>query len=91
MAVEEMIVATKGLEQNQGRSVWFDVRVSVLPEHVQIVLRDDGAIFDPTIKTGEAKEEPEADGITFVATIASSIAHAQTLGMNQTIIRIARP
>lgn len=90
MAAEEMVVAAASYEPNQDRDVWFDVRVSAYPNYVQLALRDDGAVFDPTKNVSQMVDEPEADSISFVRAIASNVDYSPTLGMNQTIIQIDR-
>lgn len=89
-AAEEMVVAAANYEPNHGRDVWFDVCVSAYPDYVQITLRDDGAIFDPTKQVPEADGGLDVDGISFARSMASSMDYAQTLGMNQTIVKILR-
>ncbi|HAM16146.1 MAG TPA: hypothetical protein DCP91_09910, partial [Eggerthellaceae bacterium] len=81
VGVEEIIASTAELEANGGREVLFDVRVSVLPDCTQVVLRDNGAPFDPTCN------EPDERIATLVA-VASNVKHNYVIGMNQTIIEV---
>ena len=102
MGVEEMMVATARLNDGARTPVMFDVRVSRLPDCVQVTLRDNGRPFDPTVRD-EGADAPAAapaapvpvatpdagpDAIDALLAIASSVDHRHTLRLNQTVIEI---
>ncbi len=98
MGVEEMMVATARLNDGARTPVMFDVRVSRLPDCVQVTLRDNGRPFDPTVRDEAAAPAPAAastaapdagpDAIEALLAIASSVDHRHTLRLNQTVIEI---
>ncbi|MBQ9002515.1 MAG: hypothetical protein IJ087_11750 [Eggerthellaceae bacterium] len=88
LGVEEMIANASILDANRGRAVSFDVRVSTLPDCVQVVLRDNGAPFDPTRYEPAERAEFAIDGIETLKAVASNVAYRYVIGMNQTIIEV---
>ena len=92
MGVEEMMVATARLNDGARTPVMFDVRVSRLPDCVQVTLRDNGRPFDPTVRdeaaAPAAATDAGPDAIEALLAIASSVDHRHTLRLNQTVIEI---
>ena len=90
IGVEEMVVNAARFNQGGKRDTRFDVIVSMLPECIQISLRDNGVPFDPTSYEPEESDEFDIDGIQMLNAVATSVGYRFTLGMNQTIIEIGR-
>ena len=90
IGVEEMIANASVLEANRGRTVLFDVRVAALPDRAQVVLRDNGAPFDPTHYEHAEQDEFDIDGVETLKAVATSVTYNYTIGMNHTIIEVKR-
>ena len=76
MGVEEMMVATARLNDGARTPVMFDVRVSRLPDCVQVTLRDNGRPFDPTVRDEATAPAASTPAVSAAAATAAATAAA---------------
>ncbi|MBR6013000.1 MAG: hypothetical protein IK062_04360 [Selenomonadaceae bacterium] len=88
LALEEI---TAKLAQLNEKEVDFDVRILNNDEEIILALRDNGKAFSPMdYQPPENDPYRQADGIIVLKAVAKEIRYDRVLGLNQTVITIAR-
>lgn len=82
LALEEI---TAKLAQLNNKAVDFDVRILNDDDEIILALRDNGVAFSPM-----EYQPPEDDGIIVLKAVAKEIRYDRVLGLNQTVITIAK-
>lgn len=90
LAVEEMAVNTIEYGYKRNTKNFIDINIRITKEEIIIGFKDDGIPFDPTEFREDEKESYYCSGIMLVKSLAKSISYSRLLGLNSTIIQIAR-
>lgn len=89
LAVEEMTVNTIEYGYKKNKKNYIDIIVRIKEDEIIIGLRDMGIPFNPTLYK-EEENMYSCSGILLVKAMARSVNYSRLIGLNSTIIRLAR-
>ena len=81
LAIEEMLINIVTLNNNINS---IDVLVKIQDNHILISIKDEGIIFNPTVR----RDNLDFDNISMLNKISDEVSYSRVLGLNSTVIKI---
>ena len=81
LAIEEMLMNIVTLNNNID---FIDVIVKIQDNHILISIKDEGIMFNPTVK----RDNLDFDSISMLNKISDEVSYSRVLGLNSTVIKI---